>query len=139
MQSRVNTLSNFAPFFPGADLASARRGAGFPWVWCMKKPYCPLSSAVCNTTIPTFPLFEQWRRGTNVLGGGPRAVLFRQTENFFRQTQNFSGRQHFKILPPPPPSTTLKFSDNIGNFPTGLDNKGEIFPTNQKIFRTTTF
>ena len=25
--------------------------------------------------------------------GGPRAVLFRQTEIFFRQTKNFSGSQ----------------------------------------------
>jgi hypothetical protein len=25
--------------------------------WCMREPYCPLSSAVCNATIPTFPLF----------------------------------------------------------------------------------
>jgi hypothetical protein len=24
--------------------------------WCMKEPYCPLSSAVCNAT--TLPLFE---------------------------------------------------------------------------------
>ena len=24
----------------------------------MREPYCPLSSAVCNATIPTLPLFE---------------------------------------------------------------------------------
>ena len=29
----------------------------FSMGWCMKEP-CPLSSAVCNTTIPTLPLFE---------------------------------------------------------------------------------
>jgi hypothetical protein len=26
--------------------------------WCMREPYCPLSSAVSNATIPTLPLFE---------------------------------------------------------------------------------
>ena len=26
--------------------------------WCMREPYCPLSSAVCNATISTLPLFE---------------------------------------------------------------------------------
>jgi hypothetical protein len=26
--------------------------------WCMREPYCPLSSAVCNATIPILPLFE---------------------------------------------------------------------------------
>ena len=26
--------------------------------WCMREPCCPLSSAVCNATIPTLPLFE---------------------------------------------------------------------------------
>ena len=26
--------------------------------WCMREPYCSLSSAVCNTTIPTLPLYE---------------------------------------------------------------------------------
>ena len=30
---------------------------------------------------------------------GPRAVLFRQSEIFFRQTKNFSRRQHFKSFP----------------------------------------
>ena len=30
---------------------------------------------------------------------GPRAVLFRQSEIFFRQTKNFSRRQHFKYFP----------------------------------------
>jgi hypothetical protein len=28
------------------------------WGWCMREPYCPLSSAVSNATIPTLPLFE---------------------------------------------------------------------------------
>ena len=72
----------------------------------------------------------QWRRETNVLGGGgggARAVLFRQTEIFFRQTKKFSGRQHFKS--PPPPSTTLTISDNIDNFPTGLNNRGAPPPS----------
>ena len=26
--------------------------------WCMREPYCPLSSAVCDATIPTLPSFE---------------------------------------------------------------------------------
>ena len=26
--------------------------------WCMREPYCPLSSAVCNAAIPTLSLFE---------------------------------------------------------------------------------
>jgi hypothetical protein len=26
--------------------------------WCMREPYCPLSFAVCNATMPTLPLFE---------------------------------------------------------------------------------
>jgi hypothetical protein len=55
--------------------------------------------------------------------GGARAVLFRQTENFSRQTKIFSARQHFKSSPPPLPSTTLTISDNIDNFPTGLNNR----------------
>ena len=74
---------------------------------------------------------KQWRRGTHVffLGGGARAVLFRQTEIFFRQTKNFSG-QHFKssATPTPLPSTTLTISDNIDNFPTISDNI-DNFPT----------
>ena len=44
---------------PGADVgSSARRGAGLPWGGTWGEPYCPLSSAVCNATIPTLPLFE---------------------------------------------------------------------------------
>ena len=64
------------------------------------------------------------------LGGGARAVPFRQTEIFFRQTKKFSGRQHFKSSPPSPPptSTTLTISDNIDNFPTISDNI-DNFPT----------
>jgi hypothetical protein len=27
----------------------------------MREPYCPLSSAVCNATIPTLPLLEDGR------------------------------------------------------------------------------
>jgi hypothetical protein len=42
----------------GGSISSARRGAGFPWGWWMREPYCPLSSAVCNAAIPTLPLFE---------------------------------------------------------------------------------
>jgi hypothetical protein len=66
-------------------------------------------------------------------GGGARAVLFRQTENVFRQTKNFSDKP--KIFPddnilnlPPPPSTTLTISGNIDNFPTGLNNRGAMAP-----------
>jgi hypothetical protein len=63
--------------------------------------------------------------------GGPRAVLFRQTEKFFRQTKHFSDKPKnfpdnniLNLLPPPPSSTTLTISDNIDNFPTGLNNRG---------------
>jgi hypothetical protein len=31
--------------------------------WCMREPYCPLSSAVCDATIPTSPLFEMVESG----------------------------------------------------------------------------
>ena len=42
--------------------------------------------------------------GGGGLGGGARAVLFRETEIFFRQTKNFYG-QHFKSSATPhPPS-----------------------------------
>jgi hypothetical protein len=41
--------------------------------------------------------------------GGPRAVLFRQTEKFLRQPKTISGRQHFKSSPPPS-------VDNFDNF-----------------------
>jgi hypothetical protein len=30
----------------------------FSMGWCMRETYCPLSSAVCNATIPTLSLFE---------------------------------------------------------------------------------
>jgi hypothetical protein len=35
-----------------------KEGCRFSMGWCMREPYCPLSSAVCNATIPTLPLFE---------------------------------------------------------------------------------
>ena len=35
-----------------------KEGCRFSMGWCMREPYCPLSSAVCNVTIPTLPLFE---------------------------------------------------------------------------------
>ena len=35
-----------------------KEGCKFSMGWCMREPYCPLSSAVCNATIPTLPLFE---------------------------------------------------------------------------------
>jgi hypothetical protein len=28
--------------------------------WCMREPYCPLPSAVCNATIPTLPNYLKW-------------------------------------------------------------------------------
>ena len=44
---------------PGEDQASsARRGAGFPRGGTMREPCCPLSSAVCNATIPLFEMAE---------------------------------------------------------------------------------
>ena len=38
--------------------SSTRRGARFSMGWYIREPYCPLSSAVCNATIPTLPLLE---------------------------------------------------------------------------------
>ena len=35
-----------------------KEGCRFSMGWCMREPYCPLSSAACNATIPTIPLFE---------------------------------------------------------------------------------
>jgi hypothetical protein len=35
-----------------------KEGCRFSMGWCMREPYCPLSSAVCNATIPTLPLFK---------------------------------------------------------------------------------
>jgi hypothetical protein len=35
-----------------------KEGCRFSMGWCMRESYCPLSSAVCNATIPTLPLFE---------------------------------------------------------------------------------
>ena len=29
-----------------------------PMGWCIREPYCLLSSAVCNATFPTLPLFK---------------------------------------------------------------------------------
>jgi hypothetical protein len=52
--STKNTLS---PGGGGSSLI-CREGCRFVMGWCMREPYCPLSSAVCNTTIPTLPLFE---------------------------------------------------------------------------------
>ena len=34
-----------------------KEGCRFSMGWCMREPYCPLSSAVCNATIPTLSLF----------------------------------------------------------------------------------
>jgi hypothetical protein len=44
----------------GADLASSARSGRcrFYMGWCTREPYYPLSSAVCNATIPTLPVFE---------------------------------------------------------------------------------
>jgi hypothetical protein len=36
-----------------------KEGCRFSMGWCMREPYCPLYSAVCNATIPTLPLFER--------------------------------------------------------------------------------
>jgi hypothetical protein len=44
--------------------------------WRMREPYCPLSSAVCNATIPTLPLFEIYGRICII------AVLLRFTLSF---------------------------------------------------------
>ena len=37
---------------------NCKEGCKFSMGWCAREPYCPLSSAVCNATIPTLPLFE---------------------------------------------------------------------------------
>jgi hypothetical protein len=94
-------------------------------IWFWLQPTVKVHARDLRITVL---LSKQWRRGTHVVvfwGEGARAVLFRQTENFFRQTKNFSGRQHLKSSATPhPPSTSLTISDNIDNFPTGLNNRG---------------
>jgi hypothetical protein len=42
----------------GGSSLICKEGCRFSMGWCMREPYCPLSSAVCNATIPTLPLFE---------------------------------------------------------------------------------
>jgi hypothetical protein len=42
----------------GGSSLLCKEGYRFSMGWCMREPYCPLSSAVCNATIPTLPLFE---------------------------------------------------------------------------------
>jgi hypothetical protein len=62
----------------------------------------------------------QWRRGTHVLSvfleRGKGSTFSTNRKKIFRKIKNFSGRQHFKSLSPPPPSTTLTISDNLDNF-----------------------
>jgi hypothetical protein len=42
----------------GGSSLICKEGCRFSMGWCMREPYCPLSSAVCNATIPTLLLFE---------------------------------------------------------------------------------
>jgi hypothetical protein len=42
----------------GRSNSICKEGCRFSMGWCMREPYCPLSSAVCNATIPILPLFE---------------------------------------------------------------------------------
>ena len=55
-------IAEWATLGQGADLdSSACKGGGggrFSIGGCMGEPYFPLSSAVCNATIPTLPLFQ---------------------------------------------------------------------------------
>jgi hypothetical protein len=37
-----------------------KEGCRFSMGWCIREPYCPLSSAVCNTTIPTLLLSQHY-------------------------------------------------------------------------------
>ena len=67
--------------------------------------------------------------------GGPRAVLFRQIENFFRQTKKFSGQQHFKSSPLPLPTTLTIFRrvSTIGP-PPGYGATADRFQVNMMLF-----
>ena len=42
----------------GGSSLNCKEGCRFSMGWCTREPYCPLSSAACNATIPTLPLFE---------------------------------------------------------------------------------
>jgi hypothetical protein len=42
----------------GGSSLICKEGGRFSMGWCMREPYCPLSSAVYNATIPTLSLFE---------------------------------------------------------------------------------
>ena len=42
----------------GGSSLNCKEGCRFSMGWCMRESYCRLSSAACNATIPTLPLFE---------------------------------------------------------------------------------
>jgi hypothetical protein len=42
----------------GESSLICKEGCRFSMGWCIREPYCRLSSVVCNATIPTLPLFE---------------------------------------------------------------------------------
>jgi hypothetical protein len=53
----VNSKNSLKISRDGSSLI-CKEGCRFSLGWCMREPYCPLSSAVCNATIPELPLFE---------------------------------------------------------------------------------
>jgi hypothetical protein len=73
-----------------------------------------------TTQLTKTNLTVQWRRGTNVLRGGQGQYFSDKPKNFPDKPKSFPDN----ILTPPPVSTTLTISDNIDNFPTGLNNRG---------------
>jgi hypothetical protein len=48
-----------------------------------------------SNSLKRFRNISQWRRGSHALGGGARAVLFRQTEIFFPTNQKIFRKDRF--------------------------------------------
>jgi hypothetical protein len=58
MDVSIGSLRQAARNEHGGSSLICKEGCRFSMGWCMREPYCPLSSAVCNATISTLPLFE---------------------------------------------------------------------------------
>jgi hypothetical protein len=54
---KMHSLSSRTHSNRGKSSLICKEGCRFSTGWCTRGPYCPLSSAVCNATIPTLPLF----------------------------------------------------------------------------------
>jgi hypothetical protein len=68
--------------------------------WCMREPYCPLSSAVCNATIPTLPLFEMAESACLPFCLSPpqRFLCYRRKRLRVFHTAVRYGKHHVKLI-----------------------------------------